>query len=240
MRRNVSDTERLGSILGGAALAYLAMRQSKNKSLAPALAAAGYLIARGASGYCPVNAAIGRNSRVADTKRDLAGPRGIHVREQITVNRPVGEAYQFWRRLQDLPRFMRHLERVDVLDEKRSHWVARGPLSSVEWDAEIINEIPNQLIAWRSLENADVTSAGSVNFHPAPNGGTQIVVDLQYAPPAGKVGALIASLLGEEPSQQIAQDLQRAKHFIETGTIPPMETSAHVPLGRPGRIDISG
>jgi uncharacterized membrane protein len=234
MRRNVSKTEQLGSVLAGAALGYLAMRQSKSRSVAKALAAG--LLARGASGYCPVNAAIGRNSRVGDTKRDLGGRKGIHVRERLTVDRPVGEVYPFWRRLRDLPRFMRHLERVDVVDDKRSHWVARGPLGSVEWDAEIINEIPNQLIAWRSLENADVTSAGSVNFHPMPNGGTQIVVDLQYAPPAGKVGALIASLLGENPSRQIAEDLQRAKHFMETGTVTPLETSAHVPHGRPERV----
>jgi uncharacterized membrane protein len=113
---------------------------------------------------------------------------------------------------------MKHLESVKMLDDTRSHWVVKAPAgATVEWDAEVINEVPDQVIAWRSLANADVTSAGSVNFSEMPGGrGTEVRVRLQYDPPAGKLGAAVATLFGEEPSQQIADDLQRLKEMLES------------------------
>jgi uncharacterized membrane protein len=120
---------------------------------------------------------------------------------------------------------MKHVESVSVLDEKRSHWVVRGPAgSTVEWDAEIINDEPNALIAWRSLDNAEVDNAGSVRFVPGPEGrGTEVRVVLDYIPPAGRVGKWVARLFGEEPSQQIHEDLRRFKRLMETGEIPTIE-----------------
>ena len=117
---------------------------------------------------------------------------------------------------------MSHLKEVRVLDEKRSHWVACGPAGyTVEWDAEIINDEPNALIAWRSLEGSDVDHAGSVRFVPAPGGagdrGTEVKVVMDYIPPAGRLGALIAKLFGEEPQQQIQEDLRKFKRIMETG-----------------------
>src|SRR5260370_25086851 len=110
---------------------------------------------------------------------------------------------------------MRHLESVQV-QGNRSHWVAKGPLGTcVEWDAEIYNENPNEMIAWRSLEGADVDSTGSVHFTPAPGGrGTDVRVVLKYNPPAGKLGAAIAKLFGSEPDQQIRDDLRRFKQLM--------------------------
>jgi uncharacterized membrane protein len=113
---------------------------------------------------------------------------------------------------------MDHLESVTVLDERRSHWVAKGPVGSkVEWDAVIHNEIPNELIAWRSLEGAEVDNAGSVHFTPTETGDTEVRVVLRYDPPAGRVGAAIARLFGEEPSRQVAEDLRRLKQVVEAG-----------------------
>jgi uncharacterized membrane protein len=130
----------------------------------------------------------------------------------------VDEVYRFWRNLSNLPQFMTHLERVEELDRTRSYWTARGPAGiTVSWEAHIINEVPNELIGWRSVGDADVVSAGSVHFNPTPNGGTEIFVRLQYEPPAGRLGAWVASLFGEEPSQQIREDLERLRAVLETG-----------------------
>jgi uncharacterized membrane protein len=162
----------------------------------------------------------GRTS-AQDTRTALAGDRGVHVRESISLEKPIGEVYRFWRRLENLPRFMGYLERVTEIDQRRSHWVARGPGGiRVEWDAEIINDVPNQVIAWRTLPGADVMSAGSVNFDTVRKGrSTQVSVHLQYAPPGGRAGALAAMLFGREPSQTVREDLRRLKQVLEAGEI---------------------
>lgn len=219
MRQNVNDWERVASIGAAAALIALASRQGA-RTRGPVLGAAASLLARGLTGYCLVNAAIGRDSRRSDTKQALGGPRGIYVRESITIARPTDEVFAFWRNLSNLPRFMTHLEAVEVQGPSRSRWTAKGPAGiDVSWEADIINEIPGELIGWRSLEDADVASAGSVHFEPAPQGGTKVLVHLQYDPPAGKIGAWFASLMGEEPSQQIREDLRRLKAVLETGEV---------------------
>jgi uncharacterized membrane protein len=155
--------------------------------------------------------------RSSDTRAALAGNRGIRVHEAIRIESPVDEVYAFWRKLENLPRFMQHLARVTEHSDLRSRWVARGPAGiEVEWDAEIINDIPDQLIAWRSLPGSDVVTAGSVNFDGVRGGScTQVTVKLQYDPPAGRVGAAIAHVFGREPSQTIREDLHRLKEQIE-------------------------
>ncbi len=157
-----------------------------------------------------------------DTRAALGGNRGVHVRESVTLERPVGEVYRFWRQLENLPRFMTHLEQVADLGNGRSHWVAKGPAGmNVEWDAEIINEVENKTIGWRSLPGADVVSAGSVNFSPVRGGtGTQLSVQLQYSAPGGRAASWLATLTGREPSQTIREDLHRLKQLLEAGEIP--------------------
>ncbi len=215
MQRNISDWERAGSIIAGAAIGALAL--SRREGRTPAAAAAGGLLLRGFTGYCPISALAGRNSRYKDSREALAGSGGVHVFESITIARPVDELFRFWRTLSNLPRFMRHLERVEELDRTRSRWTARGPAGMrVTWDAHIINEVPNEVIGWQSVGDAEVISAGSVHFKAAPNGGTELVVHLQYDPPAGKLGAWFASLFGEEASQQIREDLRRLRDYLET------------------------
>lgn len=153
------------------------------------------------------------------TRDALAGTRGIHLRESIRLERPVEEVFQFWRQLENLPRFMRHLEQVTETAAGMSHWVARGPAGiRVEWDAEIINEVPNRLIGWRSVPGSDLASAGSVQFAKARNGqSTQITVHMQYAPPAGKAGAFLATIFGQSPAATVREDLRRFKQFLEAG-----------------------
>ena len=155
--------------------------------------------------------------------------KGIHVKKSITVNRPPEEVYAFWHDFQNLPRFMDHLESVQVTGAGQSHWKARGPAgTTVEWDAEITEDRPNELIAWRSVQGADVDNAGVVRFtRAAGDRGTEVHVDLRYDPPAGKLGALVARLFGEEPSGQVAGDLRRFKQVLEVGEVVQSDASIH-------------
>jgi uncharacterized membrane protein len=144
----------------------------------------------------------------------------VPVNKSIVVNASAEEVYQYWRDLENLPRFMRYLESVKVTGEGRSHWVAKAPGGSVEWDAEITEDRPNQLISWRSLEGSEVETSGTVRFEPAVGGrGTVIHVKLDYDPPAGAVGALVAKLFGEDPDAQMQIDLRRFKQIVEVGEI---------------------
>jgi uncharacterized membrane protein len=145
----------------------------------------------------------------------------IRTRRAITVNRPVEEVYGFWRDFQNLPRFMRHLESVTVTGDRRSHWKAKAPAGqSVQWDAETLEDRPNELISWRSLPGSDVYNAGTVRFRRAPGDrGTEVRVELEYKPPLGKIGSKVAMLFREEPGQQVMDDLRHLKQVLETGEI---------------------
>jgi uncharacterized membrane protein len=161
-------------------------------------------------------------SRQPETEVNAAADRGIvTTKRSITVNRPAEEVYAFWRNFENLPRFMRHLESVRVLDDRRSHWTAKAPAgATVEWDAEMTEDRPNELISWRSTEDADVYNAGTVRFMPAPGGrGTEVRVELEYKPPLGKLGSKVAMLWREEPGQQAQDSLRHFKQVMETGEI---------------------
>jgi uncharacterized membrane protein len=218
---NVGSTERLVSGIAGAAVIALALRRKRLRGLL--LPLGGSLLARAVTGRSAVNRALDRNTARGDrasSAATVARGQGIKVERTVFVNRPQEEVYRFWRQLENLPRFMDHLESVTVLDESRSHWVAKAPAGTkVEWDASIHNEIENELIAWRSLPGADVDNAGSVHFTPSGDG-TEVRVVLSYDPPAGKVGASVAKLLGEEPGQQVEDDLRRFKQVIEAVETP--------------------
>jgi uncharacterized membrane protein len=167
--------------------------------------------------------------RGSNTRQQLGGRRGIHVEEAVTINKPVADVYRFWRNFENLPQFMKHLDSVAVREGGISHWVARGPAGmKVEWDARIINEIDGKVIGWQSLEGSTISTAGSVNFDAAPQG-TRVTVHLQYNPPAGKLGAAVARLFGEEPNLQVREDLHRLKQLFETGEI---ATTEGQPSGR--------
>jgi uncharacterized membrane protein len=156
----------------------------------------------------------------------------ISITVRLAINRSPEELYRYWRDLSNLPRFMKHLHEVKITGERRSHWTAKGPAgSTVEWDAEIIDDRPNESIAWRSLEGADVDHAGSVRFEPAPRDhGAFVTVEMQYRPPMGTLGAAVAAWFGEDPDQTVKMDLRRFKQVMETGEV---ITTEGQPAGRP-------
>jgi uncharacterized membrane protein len=238
---NLGGMERWLSIAAGGALAAWGLRRRDTPGGAAALGAAA-LLYRGATGHCHVYEALGINhatgrgtgiiaDRNSDTRQQLGGARGIHVEESVTINRPIAEIYRFWRNFENLPRFMRHLESVAVREEGISHWVAKGPVgTAVEWDARIINEIEHKVIGWQSLDGSTISTAGSVNFDQTEHG-TRVKVHLQYNPPGGRIGAIVARLFGKEPNQTIREDLRRLKQLLETGEI---ATTEGQPSGRRG------
>jgi uncharacterized membrane protein len=170
-------------------------------------------------------------ARESATRPAARRPRGVWIRKAITIDRPRDEVYRFWRNFENLPRFMQHLERVRVLDARRSRWVARAPAgASVEWTAELIEDQPNELIVWRSVDDAAVPNTGSVQFTPASHGGTAVLVELRYQPPGGRLAALVAKLFGDEPDIQVGSDLRRLKQVLELGEV--VHSDATV-LGKP-------
>jgi uncharacterized membrane protein len=164
--------------------------------------------------------------------------RVVDVEKLVTVNRSAEECYRYWRDFQNFPMFMKHLESIQILDDKRSHWKAKAPAgTSVEWDAELTVDQPGKLLAWHSTEGADINNGGTVSFEAAPGGrGTIVRVQMQYNPPGGQAGAMIAKLFGEEPAQQIDDDLRRFKQLIETGEITTTEGQPSGPRSVLGRL----
>jgi uncharacterized membrane protein len=220
--QNISSVERWASMVAGAGLAlYGVSRRRGNAWLLAALG--GALLQRGVRGHCDVYQALGVNTASThdDTRAALGGSAGVNVEESVTINRSPEELYRFWRDLENLPRFMHHLESVERLTDTLSRWRVKGPGGRrVEWNAEIINEVPNDVIGWKSIEGSDVISAGSVNFEDAgPGHGTRVRVRLQYSPPGGKLGAAFAKLMGRDAATEIREDLRRMKQLIETGEV---------------------
>ncbi len=215
LSRNVADVERVASVLGGAAMLGLGLRQRSFGGILLALLG-GTLIHRGATGHCKMYEAMGVNSRQLKDGTGVPDNQGTKVVKAIMIARPRLEVFRFWRDLENLPRFMNHLESVRELDSRRSQWKAKAPLGqTVQWMAEIINEREGEMIAWQSLPGADVRNAGSVWFEDTP-GGTQVRVALEFDPPGGAVGAVVAKLLGESPDQQVTEDLGRLKTVLES------------------------
>jgi uncharacterized membrane protein len=234
MRINVGRVERWLSLVAGGALAAYGFKRRRVPGGAAAIAGAA-LLYRGATGHCDVYHMLGVNrgnghratepgtgviaDRGSNTRSQLSGNRGIHVRESVMIHRPVRELYRFWRNFENLPTFMEHLESVSVRDEGISHWVAKGLAGMpVEWDARIINEVEDKLIGWQSLDGSMISTAGSVHFDEDFRG-TRVTVHLQYNPPAGRLGAAVAWMFGEEPNQTIREDLRRFKLLMETGEV---------------------
>jgi uncharacterized membrane protein len=210
---NVGDVERLLSVIGGGALVLYGLRRSLGH-LALMLGGSA-LIYRGLTGYCEIYKTLG-----VSTAHHHAGA-GITLESTVTVNKPAADVYRFWRRLENHPRFIRHLESVVSTADKRSHWVAKVPMQGcIEWDAEIVEERENALLSWRSLAGADVHNAGTVRFRELPNNrGTEVRVKLEYAPPGGMVGAALGKLLKTLTVWQLREDLRRFKQLIEAGEV---------------------
>lgn len=216
---NVGDQERAISALGGGALALLGLARGPAGLAISALG--GYLVYRGLTGRDPVYQALSVNT---------AKPGGaVRVHKAMSILRPREELYRYWRKLENLPLFMHHLEKVEELGPHRSLWTAKAPAgTTVSWEAEITEDRPGEVIAWRSLPDSTVYNTGEVRFEQAPGDrGTQVRVILDYTPPAGVVGAAVARLLGEEPSRQIEEELRHFKQLMETGEIATVKGQPH-------------
>lgn len=213
---NVNDIERMISAVGGGLLTSLGIRKVSAPGALLSLAGI-YLLYRGISGYCPVNEAIPRDA--AQGKDPL-----VKASRTMTVNKPVHEVYTFWRNLENLPRFMKHVQHIKVLDEKRSHWDASFPKLKISWDAEIVEDVQGERITWRSVPGASVDNAGEVYFRKAPGQrGTEVQVTLSYRPPMGDLGGQIAKVLNPAFEQMIREDLRRFKHYLEAGELPTIQ-----------------
>lgn len=211
---NVGKIERIASIIGGSLLIYQAMRKGDQKFQLPAALAGLYLFARGATGHDTIYSLAGKH-KLPDTVQN------INIITKMTVNRPRHEVYNFWRKLSNLPLFMEHLKEVEVIDDKRSHWVAKVPghLGTIEWDAEIVKEIDGELLGWNSLPHATINNAGKVEFRDAYENGTEVTVVITYRAPFGDVGEGIASLLTPMVKKMILKDVKGFKRYIEAGDI---------------------
>ena len=154
----------------------------------------------------------------------------VRVSKTFTIRRSREDVYGFWRQLDNLPRFMTHLESVELLGNQRSRWVARGPGGfRVAWEAETIEDAPNRSISWRSLPGSQVENRGTVRFDRAPgNRGTELRVLLEYAPPGGRTADLLVKMIGQSPEQVIQEDLRRLKQLLESGEIAASSGSSSV------------
>lgn len=226
---NVGRGERIVSAAAGSVLALLGVGR-RDLTGAVIAAVGGALVYRGATGYCPVYERTGVNTATDDAFPAVSNlvhrqpaDQGVHITEVFLINKSPEELYAFWRNFENFPRFMSHLKVVQQCDDRRSHWVAKAPAimgGEVEWDAEITVDEPNNRIAWRTIEGSDVAHSGSVRFVRAlGDRGTAVRVELDYQPPAGKFGRWIAKLFGEEPEQQIREDLRNFKRMLEIGEI---------------------
>ena len=212
---NVTQPERIGSVAAGAGLLLYGASQKSLGGIVLALLG-GALLHRGITGHCSVYEKLGVNSRQLNDETGVPGNKGIKVTREITIDRAPQDVYRFWRNLENLPKFMEHVQSVREIDDRRSHWIVKGPAGTeVEWTAQILTDRENSLIAWESLPGAEVQNAGSVRFEPVNNGlSTEVKVSMQYLPPAGVIGATVAKLFGEAPEQQLDEDLQRFKELL--------------------------
>jgi uncharacterized membrane protein len=205
-----SEAERWASLIGGGALVLMGLRQGSLRGALTALAGGG-LIYQAAT----------KQSTVKQAQEAIGMNQPIKVEKTVTINKPAEELYHFWHDFENLPRFMKHLKSVKVYNEKRSHWIANAPLgNSVEWDADILEDRANEFISWASVEGADVDNSGFIRFKKAPGDrGTEVKVVMEYNVPGGVLTAAVAKLFGEEPEQQIGDDLRRFKMLMEAGEI---------------------
>ncbi len=223
---NVGDGERAVSIAAGAIIGLAGLSRGSLPGLLGAVVG-GAMVYRGVTGSCPMYRAMD-----LDTTEPGQGQaegleslhNGIHIATAFGIRKSPEELYSFWRNFENLPRIMTHLESVRVIDDRRSHWVAKANSlggKRFEWDAEITTDEPNRRIAWRSLAGADVQNAGQITFSPglSEDRGTEVHVRMDYVPPAGRLGHLIASLLGSNPKRVVREDLRNLKRLMEVGEI---------------------
>jgi uncharacterized membrane protein len=215
-RINIGTGERMASAVGGGLLALYGWRRRSWAAALPLAAAGATLVTRAATGHSRLYDQLGI---------DTAHPRPVSLTLAVTVKKPRAEVYRLWRQLENLPRFMRHLQSVQQTTPLRSHWIAKAPMSGarVEWDAEIIEDHPDELIRWQSLPGSDIENEGRVEFHPAPGDrGTEVRVWIEYRTASG-VRAALASLIAPLSEPILEQEIKRFKSVMEAGEAPTVD-----------------
>ena len=218
---NVGSTERWVSGLGGTFLIAAGLRRGSFPGLGMALLGGG-LVYRAVTGQCQAYQMLG-----IDTSDHRSGEAAEHsasgreIKHSVTIERSADDLYQFWRNIENAPRFMLDVDSVQRTDDRTSHWVTKGPLgSTLEWDSQLIHDAPGQLIGWETLPGSDIVQTGSVRFTPATGGrGTVVTLEIHYEPPAGVVGLTVARLLGKNPDHNAREDLRRFKQLMEAGEL---------------------
>jgi uncharacterized membrane protein len=220
-RNNVDDTERMISVIGGAALALLgARRRGMDGALLAAIG--GLLVERGVTGHCRVYEALGVRTRRGHptwlkqqhgAEAVLDASHAERIERTVTIARSAEELYAVWRDLESLPQFMKRIDSVEVMSPTRSRWRSKG----VEWEAEIINDIPNRLIAWKATGHPNAANAGSVHFAPSPSGrSTEVRVVLEFEHPRGSLGTLTGKAVEGTLQAAVRDDLRRFKRLMES------------------------
>ena len=213
---NIGNGERIASVIGGLALAGLGLRSLKKTKGVAMLLSGGYLLARGLSGYCVFNTMIGRNANYRNAS-------AIEASLTFMIDKPREEIYAYWRRLENLPQFMKHLSSVTQQDATHSSWVATipGGLGTLSWDAEIVEDHPNEYIAWQSLPGSTIVNAGEILFSEIPSlPGTEVSVVISYRLPGGDLGSLAARFVNPVVESLLNEDLNRFRDFMEKGELP--------------------
>jgi uncharacterized membrane protein len=214
---NLNETERWVSGIGGGALVVAGLRRGGIVGALSALAG-GALLSRGLSGRCAVKARLAKTPH----ERRVAAERGWNTAsaslQRVVVQRPIDQVYAFCREFRNLPQFMQHLLRVEVVDSRHSHWVIEAPLGkTLEWDTVVTEDVPNTRIAWESTPESPVRHTGSLTFSDVVGLGTEVQAVIAYEPPAGELGRVVAKLWGDSPGAQARDDLLRLKVFLEAG-----------------------
>ena len=208
---NLNWPERYISIAAGVKLGFSGIKHLFSSPFTSILriGASGYLLNRGVTGHCEIYSKIGKNS---------TRPINVNIKSSFTVNKPRTAVYDFWRKLDNLPLFMNHLESVEVIDKERSHWVMKLPtgVANLSWDAEIVMDVPGEVIGWTSLPDSMIDNAGKVRFRDAEDGaGTLVDVVITYQPPAGGFGASLASALNPLFKSMVDTDVQNFKQYMD-------------------------
>ncbi|ARP87465.1 SRPBCC family protein [Bordetella genomosp. 9] len=214
---NLNSKERWASGVGGGALVLLGLRRGGWIGAAAALAG-GALLSRGVSGRCGVKARLAKTPQERHIAEEQGWQTAAAAAHRVVIQRPIDHVYAFCRDLRNLPQFMQHLKRVDIVDDRHSHWTIEAPLGrTLEWDTVVTEEIPNTRIAWESTPDSPVRHKGSLSFSDVVGLGTEVQAVIAYEPPAGELGRIVARLWGDSPGAQARDDLLRLKRFLEAG-----------------------
>ena len=209
---NVGKAERVISGLIGGWLISRGIQRGSLSGIAQA-GIGGALVMRAVSGHCSMYSAMDVNTT---SEKIHPANRGIHIDKSIFINRPASEIYRFWRDLRNLEPIMSHIKSIKPVGEKLSHWTVDGPAgTSVSWASEIINDVPDEMIAWSSLPDSKIFNAGSVHFKPSEGSGTNVRVVMDYRPPLGKAGHTLSAFFGANPAREIEHDLKKLKDHLE-------------------------